>query len=88
MLKTRDTKGTGKLNAPPSSVLNNLMAGETYLNFIAFIYIFIITYRWWESHIMEWNLPLWLPAANKQMQLFNMFFGLMETMTMLPSTFG
>ena len=41
-------------------------AGETYLNFVTFIYIFIITYGWWESHIMEWNLPLWLPAANKQ----------------------
>lgn len=76
-----DTKGTGKLNVRTSSVFNNSMAGETYLNFVAFIYIFIITYRWWESHIMEWNLPLWLPAANKQMQLFNMLYGLTETMT-------
>ena len=37
---------------------------------------------------MEWNLPVWLPAANKQTQLFNTFSGLTEGMTMLPSTFG
>lgn len=48
------------------SVLSYVMAGGTHLNFITFIYIFIITYRWWESHIMEWNLSVWLPAANKQ----------------------
>lgn len=38
---------------------------HTHLYFIAFIYVFIIACRWWEPHIMEWDLSLWLPATNK-----------------------
>lgn len=48
--------------------------GETYLNFVTFIYILIITYRWWEPHIMERNLPLWLPAESKHMYHYVIHF--------------
>lgn len=37
----------------------------TYLDFITFIYVFIVACRWWKPHIVEWYLSLWLPAANK-----------------------
>jgi hypothetical protein len=60
------------------------MAVGTHLNFITFIDIFIVTYRWWESHIMEWNLPFWLPATNKQTYL-TWFWCLTETVITLQS---